>query len=79
MEFMIDKLRIGSLRAQIECSRLYSEALSREFRRTRSGAQKMNIVSEYEQTVRQIHSLQMMLLGTLEKRKRERDHPSTEN
>jgi dimeric dUTPase (all-alpha-NTP-PPase superfamily) len=61
MESAIDKLRIHTLRAQVEASRLHSVALARKFDAATTSTEKTRIAREYSDALKQTNSLQLML------------------
>jgi hypothetical protein len=71
---IIDKLRISSLRAQVEASRLYSAELTRKFEAAETSLEKTTIASQYDKSLKQTHAMQLLL----EMLERKQNHPSTE-
>jgi len=55
------KLRINSLRSQIEASRLYSVELARRFEYAMTVAEKTTIARQYDKALKETHALQFLL------------------
>jgi len=69
----INMLRIRSLKAQVEASRLYSASLASEFERATIGKAKTRIASRYDEALKQTHKLQL-ICELLERKEKEADH-----
>ena len=65
----IARLRIRSLKAQVEAARLYSTALAGQFEAAPTGAEKTKIADRYEDALKRAHMLQF-LLELLERKQR---------
>ncbi len=61
VESAIDKLRIRSLEGQVEASRLYSVALAAAFDAAVISTEKTRFARQYDEALKQTHSLQLML------------------
>lgn len=64
------KLRIHSLLAQIEASRLYSVSLANQFDAAPTNGEKTKIAQRYDDALKQTHTMQL-LLELLERQERE--------
>ncbi len=70
IESIIGKLRIQQLKTHIESSRLYSEALARQFQEAQTGAEKTMIAGQYEEALKQVYKMRL-LLELLERKDKE--------
>jgi len=61
MESIIRRLRINSLKAQVELRRLQSDSFSREFDAATTAEHKAPIRLQWEQATKERHTLQLML------------------
>jgi len=67
---MINRLKMHSLRAQIETSRLLCGALAGKFELTTSPTEKSKLARRYDEALRQTHTMQL-LLELMERQERE--------
>jgi len=70
MGSFITRLRIRSLRAKIEASRLRSAELAEKFQSARTGGEKTRIARRYDEALKHTHTLQL-LLSLLERQERD--------
>jgi hypothetical protein len=66
----IAKLRISSLRAQIEASRNYTQSLARQFDAAPSFTEQAEIASRFHKALKQLQGMEFML-ELLERKERE--------
>jgi hypothetical protein len=74
LESIIRRLRIQSLRAQFEASRLYCASLTSQFETAVFGTEKAGIARRYDRALKQTHRLQLSL-ELLERQEREEGNP----
>jgi hypothetical protein len=68
---IIRRLRIQSLKAQVEASRLNCTSLANEFENAATDTEKTKIATRYDEALKQTHCRQL-LLELLERQDRER-------
>jgi len=61
LDSVIRKLRIRSLKAQIEVSRLRSESFAGDFEKATSNEQKSEIARKWDRTIKAKHAAQVLL------------------
>lgn len=61
MDSVIRKLRIKSLKAQIEASRLQSESFAGDFEKATSNKQKSEIARKWDREMKAKHAAQVLL------------------
>lgn len=69
MGSIIRRLRIQSLKAQIEASRLCCTSLANKFETASTNTEKTKIAARYDEALKQTHSMQLSL-ERLEKQER---------
>lgn len=70
MGIIINKLKMQSLRGQIETSRLLCGSLAARFETATSSTEKTELARRYDEALRQTHSMQL-LLELMERQARE--------
>ncbi len=70
MASIIDKLRMKTLKGQIEALRLESVALATQFEAAQTNTEKARLARRYDQALKQTHAMQL-ILELLERKQRE--------
>ena len=61
MGYLINRLKITSLQAQVEASRLHSQSLAIKFDTATTSAERAKIARQYDEALKKAHTMQLLL------------------
>jgi hypothetical protein len=61
LEHIISRLRIQSLKGQVEASREHCNALANQFASAQTSLEKTQIAKRYDEAMKQTHAMQLLL------------------